>query len=307
MIFDYKEFSESKKASILESNFFIVSTPIGNIEDITIRAIKILNSVDYIICENHEITKKLLNHYDINTNLLHYNDDMPIKYVAKVHEVIDSKKSIALVSDAGTPLISDPGHKIVAHAINHGYNIISIPGASSFVCALTCSGFTCDKFYFHGFLPKFENKIIDSLKILSKIKSLLIFFESPHRLAKTLEIFKSIFGSNKRISVSKEITKFYEETFRGTLEEVLQKLQMKNTIKGEYTVIVDNSEGLVNLNENTLEKVKVFIESLLSPNVSTKDIIQKVQNEYPEISKKDEFSKKNLYNLVLEKKKNLIV
>jgi 16S rRNA (cytidine1402-2'-O)-methyltransferase len=301
MIFDYQAFGEGQKIESLKPGLHVVSTPIGNIEDITIRAIKILRSVDYIICEHHEVTKKLLKYYDIKANLLHYNDDMPPMYLEKIYDIMNLQKSVALVSDAGTPLISDPGYKIIKYAVCRDNNLYSIPGSSSFVAALTMSGFGCSNFYFHGFLPRAEAKSKLILSKLVNIQSLLIFFESPHRLLKTLDLLKLFFGVNAKISVSKEITKFFEENFRGTIDEVLQILKSKDVIKGEYVIILDNADG-VECYEDLSESIAEFIGEMLNENKSTKDIVQQIYAKYPGCQNDDRFSKSNLYKLIVEMK-----
>ena len=296
MIFDYQNFSNAIIEN-LSAGLYIISTPIGNIEDITIRAIKILRSVDYIICEHHEITKKLLRHYDIKANILHYNDDMPDRHLHKIYDIIDRSKKIALVSDAGTPSISDPGYCIIKYLVDQKKTeLFSVPGPTSFVAALTLSGFPCNNFYFYGFLPRTEAKSSQILYKLLNIQSLLIFFESPHRLLNTLHCMYKVFG-NISISISKEITKLFEETFRGEISLIIEKLKQKDSIKGEYIIIINNLNGKSDANEANHDSMNQMIENGISNNQSTKDILQ----ELVEKKLTNDMNKKDLYKLILEK------
>jgi 16S rRNA (cytidine1402-2'-O)-methyltransferase len=295
MGFLYQEFSKTEEKLNLKPGLYIVSTPIGNIEDITIRAIKILRSVDYIICEHHEITNKLLKHYQIKTKVLHYNDDMPLKYLDRIYNIIDSCKTIALVSDAGTPTVSDPGYKIIQYVLNQNLELFSIPGPSSSIAALTLSGFNTNNFYFVGFLQGTEAKIKSTLEDVYKIQSLLIFFESPHRLLKTLEILKSKFGENCQISISKEITKFYEESLRGTIDEVISILKSKPTVKGEYVLIVNNINKHID-KESTENQIRQIITRSSKEGVHTKSIIERIHSEIPDLK----ISKNTLYKMIID-------
>ena len=297
MIFDYQNFSNATIEN-LNPGLYIISTPIGNIEDITIRAIKILRSVDYIICEHHEVTKKLLRHYDIKANILHYNDDMPDRHLHKIYDIIDRSKKIALVSDAGTPSISDPGYLIIKYLVDHSEKaeLFSVPGATSFVAALTLSGFPCNNFYFYGFLPRTEAKSSSILYKLLNIQSLLIFFESPHRLLNTLHVIYKVFG-DIRISVSKEISKLFEQTFRGQISSIIQELKKKDSIKGEYIIIINNIENMIQVTEENQNSMINIIKSRIEDNKSTKDILQ----ELIEKNLTNNINKKELYKLILEK------
>jgi 16S rRNA (cytidine1402-2'-O)-methyltransferase len=202
------------------------------------------------------------------------------------------------VSDAGTPLISDPGYKIIKYVVCRDTNLFSVPGPSSLLSALTLSSFGCSNFYFHGFLPRMEAKSKIILQKLINISSLLIFFESPHRLINTLELFIEIFGEQINISISKEITKFYEENIRGTIPEVLSKLKLKDKIRGEYIIVLDNQNN-PNSEIDYNDKVQEIMELSIEQNLSTKDIIEKIYEKLPEIKKNKEFSKTELYAKIL--------
>lgn len=219
-----------------EGILYIVSTPIGNLEDITLRAIKILSSVDLILCEDTRRTKILCSHYNINTSLKSYYSYIEEKRVKEIIPYLKEGHSVALVSDSGTPGISDPGFIIVKECIKENIKVVPIPGPTAFVSAVVASGLPLDKFLFLGFIPKKAGKIIklfESLKCLRK--TTVIFYESPHRIKKTIGMLINIFGENTRCVLARELTKIYEEFIRGSLKEVLEKLPAEP--KGEFVVM----------------------------------------------------------------------
>ena len=251
----------------LSKGLYIVSTPIGNLKDITIRALITLKNCDLIACEDTRVTQKLLSSYKIKAKITSYHDFTPEEKLLKLIEKIKEGTSIALVSDAGTPLISDPGYKLVVLALKENLPIIPIPGPSAITASLVSCGLSCENFFFFGFLPSKENKKIDTLKNLVNIKSLLIFFESPKRIHKTLKNMLSIFGNRKCI-VSREMTKYYETFYRGNLKNIFNK-NLKINIKGEVTIIVDkpteenNNVPFVFENEK-LKKIFSFSKNKIS-------------------------------------------
>jgi 16S rRNA (cytidine1402-2'-O)-methyltransferase len=217
---------------------FIVPTPIGNLEDITLRSLNVLKEVDQILAEDTRQVSKLLNHYDIQTSKRAYhqhNEHRIAEQIAK--ELSETKKTIALVSDAGMPGISDPAYLIVKHCINNNVAVECLPGATAFVPALIESGFAATSFVFEGFLPhqKGRSKRLESLK---DEKRTMVFYESPYRILKALKQFSDVFGPDRNASVSRELTKIYAETIRGTLSELLEIFENK-LIKGEFVIIVD--------------------------------------------------------------------
>jgi 16S rRNA (cytidine1402-2'-O)-methyltransferase len=219
------------------AKIYIVPTPIGNLDDITLRAINVLKEVDLILCEDTRRSKKLLVHYEIETPLRSHHKFNEHQEVDIIIEKIKSGTKVALISDAGTPGISDPGYLIVRTCIQNNIEIDCLPGPTAFVPALINSGIPSDKFIFEGFLPVKKGRKT-RLEILSKEERTMVFYESPHKILKTLNDFLIHFGSNRKVSISRELTKIYEETIRGTIHSVLQSLTEKS-IRGEIVVIVE--------------------------------------------------------------------
>jgi len=219
------------------AKIYIVPTPIGNLDDITLRAINVLKDVDLILCEDTRRSKKLLIHYEIETPLRSHHKFNEHQEVDIIIEKIKSGTKVALISDAGTPGISDPGYLIVRTCIQNNIEIDCLPGPTAFVPALINSGIPSDKFIFEGFLPVKKGRKT-RLEILSKEERTMVFYESPHKILKTLNDFLIHFGSNRKVSISRELTKIYEETIRGTIHSVLEFLTEKS-IKGEIVVIVE--------------------------------------------------------------------
>ena len=214
----------------------MIPTPIGNLEDITFRAIRLLKEVDLILAEDTRTTGKLLKHFEISNSLQAYHMHNEHKVLEGLINKLRSGLQIALVSDAGTPAISDPGFLLVRACITEGFEIECLPGATAFVPALVNSGLPSDKFVFEGFLPVKKGRQT-RLKLLSEEPRTMIFYESPHKLSKTLVHFSEFFGSDRLISVSRELTKLYEENRRGTIEDVL-KYYLEHPPKGELVVVV---------------------------------------------------------------------
>jgi 16S rRNA (cytidine1402-2'-O)-methyltransferase len=214
----------------------LVPTPIGNLKDITLRALEVLKTVDLILAEDTRTTGKLLKHFEISNSLQAYHMHNEHKVLEGLINKLRSGLQIALVSDAGTPAISDPGFLLVRACIAEGFEIECLPGATAFVPALVNSGLPSDKFVFEGFLPVKKGRQT-RLKLLSEEPRTMIFYESPHKLSKTLVHFSEFFGSDRLISVSRELTKLYEENRRGTVEDVL-KYYLEHPPKGELVVVV---------------------------------------------------------------------
>jgi 16S rRNA (cytidine1402-2'-O)-methyltransferase len=218
------------------SKLYIVPTPIGNLKDITLRALEVLKEVDLILAEDTRISGKLLKHYEISTHMQSHHMHNEHKTVANLIQRLQNGETIALISDAGTPAISDPGFLLVRACIENNIEVDCLPGATAFVPALVNSGLPNDKFVFEGFLPVKKGRQT-RLKLLAEETRTMIFYESPHKLIKTLTNFCEYFGDDRHVSVSRELTKLYEETIRGTVKEVLEYYTNKPP-KGEIVIVV---------------------------------------------------------------------
>lgn len=221
------------------SKLYIVPTPIGNLEDMTFRAIKTLNMVDLILAEDTRTSSVLLNHYDIKKPLRSFHKFNEHSAVKRIADNIIAGELVALISDAGTPGISDPGFMLVRECVEQGIEVETLPGATAFVPALVNSGFPTDRFFFEGFLPQKKGKT-KLLNELSQEQRTIVFYESPHRVLKTLEMIRDIFEHNPKISVSREISKKFEETVRGTAEELVAHFT-EHEPRGEFVVVIDGN------------------------------------------------------------------
>lgn len=215
---------------------YLIPTPLGNLKDITLRSLEILNDVDLILCEDTRTSSKLLNHYNIKKPLSPYHQHNEHKIVSHIVEQLVSGKKIALITDAGTPGISDPAFLLVRACVEANVKVETFAGATAFVPALVNSGLPCDRFCFEGFIPLKKGRQT-FLKKMAIEERTMIFYESPVRLNKTLKDFIEYFGAERKCSVSRELTKMFEETKRGTLQEVLEYFTLK-TVKGEIVIVV---------------------------------------------------------------------
>ncbi len=215
---------------------YLVPTPVGNLEDITFRALKVLKEADLILAEDTRTSGILLKHFEIKNAMLSYHKFNEHQTVDRVVERLKGGETVAVVSDAGTPGISDPGFLVAREAIKAGVEVITLPGATAFVPALVSSGLPCDKFCFEGFLPQKKGRQT-RLNALAEESRTMIFYESPHRIVKTLEQFKEVFGFDRPVSVCREISKIHEESVRGTVEEVLEHFK-KNEPRGEFVIVL---------------------------------------------------------------------
>ncbi len=215
---------------------FLVPTPIGNLEDITLRAIKVLGEVDVVLAEDTRTSGKLLKHFDIDTPLQSHHMHNEHKTLDTLIERLKGGSTMALISDAGTPAISDPGFLLTRACLQNQIKVECLPGATAFVPALVNSGLPNDRFVFEGFLPVKKGRQT-RLEQLSEETRTMVFYESPHKLVKTLAQFKEYFGAERPVSVSRELTKMYEEILRGTITEVLAQFEAKSP-KGEFVIVV---------------------------------------------------------------------
>jgi len=215
---------------------YVVPTPVGNMEDMTFRAVKVLKEVDFILAEDTRTSSVLLHHYDIKNEIHSHHKFNEHQTCQKVVERLQAGQSAALISDAGTPGISDPGFMLVRECVRNGIEVQTLPGATAFVPALVSSGMPCDKFVFEGFLPqkKGRQKRLGELKDETRT---MVFYESPYRVVKTLEQFAEVFGSERPVACCREISKVYEESVRGSIAEVLQHFKEREP-KGEFVIVV---------------------------------------------------------------------
>ena len=249
---------------------YIVPTPIGNLEDMTFRAINILRMVDVIFSEDTRVTLQLLNHFDIKNKLIHMDDHNEELVKNNVLSYLIDGKNVAIVTDRGTPIISDPGYKTVKFLKDNGYNVIALPGATAFVPALVCSGISSEHFVFYGFLSNKEKKMLDELEMLRDCEYTIVFYEAPHRILRTLESMLKVFG-DRFISISREISKLHESVYTGLLSEAIKSIE----IKGEFVIVVSPSNEIVVNNLSIIENVDMYIRSGLS----SMDAIKRVAKE----------------------------
>lgn len=261
----------------MKGKLYLVATPIGNLEDITLRAINILKEVDIIAAEDTRHTLKLLNHLNITKPLIsYYKQTENIKSEILVDKLLEGK-NIALVSDAGTPAISDPGEEIVKEAIKNSINIIPIPGACAAINALICSGISSKEFLFIGFLPTNKKEKIEKLKEIKEINKSIILYEAPHKLIKTLNDIKEILG-DINISLAREITKIHEEFIRGKISEIINR---EINIKGEFVIVINNNYSKKNKTQEILNKLSLeeHYEYYKKQDIEKKEIIKKIAKD----------------------------
>ncbi|ANB60138.1 16S rRNA (cytidine(1402)-2'-O)-methyltransferase [Anoxybacteroides amylolyticum] len=219
---------------------YIVPTPIGNLEDITLRALRVLKEVDWIAAEDTRQTKKLLNHFEIKTPVISYHEHNKYASGAKIIEWLQEGKNIALVSDAGMPAISDPGYELVAAAIEAKCTVVPLPGANAAVTALVASGLPTEHFYFFGFLDRAKKEKKKQLDALKHVRDTLIFYEAPHRLEDTLLVMQEVLGERK-LALCRELTKRFEEFIRGTMSEVMEWVKQRE-VRGEFCIVVEGAK-----------------------------------------------------------------
>lgn len=253
-------------------SLYLIPTPIGNLDDITVRALKILESVDFILCEDTRESSKLLNYFKIKKKLVschEYNENNIKDYVVSE---LKAGKNIGLITDQGSPVVSDPGFVVAKCVIDSGFNVVALPGATAFVPALTSSGLPPSPFLFYGFLQTKESKIIHELNKLKSFPSTMIFYEAPHRIQKTLEYMLQVFG-NRKITIHREISKLHEEICRGTIQELIP---IVSKLKGEFVLVVDGNHDVVDYSSmSVLEHVRLYLDD----GMSEKDAIKLVAKE----------------------------
>ena len=268
---------------------YIVGTPIGNLNDLSSRAINILKNVSFVACEDTRQTKKIMNKFEISNNLISFNKHNSFKKIPKIIEDLNSGKSMALVSDAGMPGICDPGEELINNVKNIGLNVICIPGPCAVITALVSSGLPASKFIFEGFMPKKKSERKKILLEISKNEKTTIFFESPHRLKASLEELKEYCGGEKEIQVFRELTKQYEEHIGETINEVLIFFKGKE-VKGEITIVVKGITKKNTDNEFDRKGFKRELNELINAGLSLS-----AASKY--LAKKNNIPKNLIYNL----------
>ena len=230
--------SGADKTGVSRPALYLVGTPIGNLEDITLRALRVLKEVDVIACEDTRQTQKLLNHYAIGTRTTSYHEHNEMTKSAELVKEMQEGMSVALVSDAGMPGISDPGYRLITLAIRHHVPVVPIPGAAAFLAALVASGLPTDSFRFSGFLPAKRGERRAALEAIESSPRTQVFYEAPHRVVESLEDVCEVLGSGRHVVVAREVTKLHEEFLRGRAGEVLQNLKAREAVKGEITLLI---------------------------------------------------------------------
>ncbi|MBW4429057.1 MAG: 16S rRNA (cytidine(1402)-2'-O)-methyltransferase [Nostoc desertorum CM1-VF14] len=244
---------------------YVVGTPIGNLEDITFRAVRILQTVDIIAAEDTRHTGKLLQHFQVKTPQVSYHEHNRTSRIPELLEHLINNKAIALVSDAGMPGISDPGYELVKACIEAGISVVPIPGASAAITALSAAGLPTDRFVFEGFLPAKSQQRQEHLESLQTESRTLIFYESPHRLRDTLQDLADVWGSDRQIVLGRELTKLYEEFWRGTIAEAIAHYSQREP-QGEYTLVVAGIPA--SQPQLTEEELKAELKQLISQGIS---------------------------------------
>ena len=262
----------SQKSYDDSASLYLIPTPIGNLDDITVRALKTLETVDFILCEDTRETGKLLSKYNIKKKLVSCHEFNEDKIKSNVVDELSKGMNIGLVTDQGTPIISDPGYIIAREVIRCGYNVISLPGATAFVPALTSSGISPSPFLFYGFLNAKNSKQKSELESLKNFKYTMIFYESVHRIKDTLSNMLEVFG-DRNISINREISKIHEEICRGKISELID---LVDEMKGEFVIIVEGNSDVVDYSSmSIIDHVKVYVDD----GMSEKDAIKLVAKE----------------------------
>lgn len=264
---------------------YLCATPIGNLEDMTFRAIRILREVDLIAAEDTRRTRKLLTHFDIHTPMIRFDENCKSSVAEKILQRLQAGESVAVVSDAGLPAISDPGADLVRLAIDNGISVCPIPGANAALSALICSGLDTTKFLFAGFAPKTKKNRREFLEKLSTVEATIIFYEAPHRLKNFLAELAEVFGERQAV-LARELTKVHEEFLRGSISELIKNIDEP---RGEFVVVVEGNKNFQPIEENPLE----FYEKLLEQGLDKKSAMR-------EAAKKFNVSRREIYNTLLK-------
>jgi len=263
----------------LEPGLYVVGTPIGNLEDITLRALRVLRTADRIACEDTRQTQKLLNHYDIRTPTVSYHEHNEMTRAPELIVHLEDGERIALVTDAGMPGISDPGYRLISLAVRHGIRVVPVPGASAFLSALVASGLPGETFKFNGFLPAKVGQRKQVLEEVSDLPRTQIFYEAPHRILETLKDIVEVMGATRHIVVAREVTKLHEEFLRGRAEDVLRTAEERGELKGEITLLIARPEENAGRTV-TKDSVGQMVRRIMAEeSIEEKDALKRVAKE----------------------------
>ncbi len=274
------EIKNRENESALSAGLYLVATPIGNLEDITLRALRVLKQADLIACEDTRQTQKLLNHYAITTRTTSYHEHNEMTRAAELVVELEQGARIALVTDAGMPGISDPGFRLISLAIRHHIPVVPIPGASAFLSALVASGLPTDSFRFGGFLPAKRGQrrqVVESIREAARTQ---VFYEAPHRVQETLEDVVEILGGQRQVVIAREVTKIHEEFLRGHAVEVLETLKARGDTKGEITLLIGKMEATEQKAPASRVGIRQRVEQIIAEEkVDEKTALKKVAKE----------------------------
>ncbi len=272
----------SRSAHLAGPALYLVATPIGNLEDITLRALQVLRKTDVIACEDTRQTQKLLNHYGIATRTISYHEHNEMTRAAELVKEMQEGASVALVTDAGMPGISDPGFRLISLAIRHHLPVVPIPGASAFLAALVASGLPADSFRFSGFLPAKRGERRAALEAIKTSPRTQVFYEAPHRIIEALTDVVEVLGNERHVVIAREVTKLHEEFLRGRASKVLETLKERDGVKGEITLLIGKAEeeGRVEMSTLIRPSIRQRLEQVIAEEkVDEKAALKKIAKE----------------------------
>jgi 16S rRNA (cytidine1402-2'-O)-methyltransferase len=288
------DIQESNRVTPRTGILYVVATPIGNLEDITLRAIRILKQVDLIACEDTRRAARLLHHFGISTPRESYHEHNESQRTPRLLGLLRDGRSVALIADAGTPLVSDPGFRLVSACCDAGITVVPVPGPSALGAALSASGLPTDSFLFAGYLPARRSARKSRLLELGRLPCTLIFYEAPHRLLAALEDMLTILGP-RRACLAREITKVHEEWLRGTLREILESMKSRARVLGEITIIVDRGEGEAS-RDSTPDSIEKHVEKIMSATGGSQ------KEALKQVARQRGITRREAYRLLLEEK-----
>jgi 16S rRNA (cytidine1402-2'-O)-methyltransferase len=271
-----------KEAALARPALYLVATPIGNLEDITLRALRVLKEVDVIACEDTRQSQKLLNHYAITTRTTSYHEHNEMTRSAELVKEMQEGTTVALVTDAGMPGISDPGYRLITLAIRHHIPVVPVPGASAFLAALVASGLPTDSFRFSGFLPAKRGERRAALEAVRDSPRTQVFYETPHRIVETLADVVEVLGESRQVVIAREVTKLHEEFLRGSAAEVLENLKGREAVKGEIALLIAKAEADAHVAPGTLARptVRRRVQQIMAEEkIDEKAALKKVAKE----------------------------